>query len=474
MKPGRCIYIILLGLMTGTTGCKKYMQVALPTDKITGAAAYVNDNAASGVISSIYSKFVNSRMLEGSYGIPCAASLYTDDMIPVSGILGVPVFQQAYYTNTLNESISGQFWSQFYSQIYVANAAIENIRNNNNLFKRDQWLGEALFLRGFMYFYLTNLFGKAPLALSSDYHLNNQLVRNEQSDVYTRIVKDLKEAQALLPVEYRDGDGNITADRGRPNKYAVTALLARVYLYLNDWANAEAQANAIINSGVTFQLETPAAVFGKNSREMIWGLAPISFAVADAKDFLLDPGWAPGAHAINATLSVSLVNSFEMNDARYTDWIGKSTAGTPAKDYYYPAKYKIRTSTTPNEYLVVFRLAEQYLVRAEARAQQDKITGSNSAESDVNIVRNRAGLSPTTAVTKTAMLNAIMKERRAEFFTEMGHRFFDLKRTGAIDSLMTVAAPQKGGNWSSFMQYWPIPKTDLIANPNLTQTPGYQ
>ena len=474
MKPGHCTYLILLSMLVGATGCKKYLQVSLPSDKITGAAAYANDNAASGVISGIYSKFVNSRLLEASYGIPCATSLYTDDMMPVNGILGVPVFQQAFYSNTLNESISGGYWSQFYSQIYVANAAIENIRNNNNLFKRDQWLGEALFLRAFMYFYITNLFGRAPLALGSDYHVNNQLTRSPQSDVYNQIIKDLKEAQALLPVEYRDGDGNITTDRGRPNKYAVTALLARVYLYLNDWANAEAQANAIINSSVSFQLETPAAVFGQHSKEMIWGLAPISFAVTDAQDFLMEPGWAPAAHAINATLSIALVNSFEANDARYSNWVGKSTAGTPAMDYYYPAKYKIRASSTPNEYLVVFRLAEQYLVRAEARAQQDKITGGNSAESDVNVIRNRAGLPPTTASTKTAMLNAILKERRVEFFTEMGHRFFDLKRTNAIDSLMAVVAPQKGGNWNSFMQFWPIPKTDILANPNLTQTPGYQ
>ncbi|OQP53402.1 hypothetical protein A4H97_23420 [Niastella yeongjuensis] len=472
MKSGRFTYLVLLGVVV-CTGCKKYMQVPLPTDKITGSAAYANDNAASGVISGIYSRFVNARFFEGSYGIPCCTSLYTDDMVAVKGLVGSTDFQQAFYTNALNESISGWYWSQLYSQIYVANVAIENIRNNTNLFRRDQWLGEALFLRGFMYFYLTNLFGKAALAISSDYHLNNQLVRSPQNEVYSQILKDLKEAQTLLPVEYRDANGNITLDRGRPNKYAVTALLARVYLYTKDWANAEAQASAIINSGVTFQLEAPAAVFGQHSREMIWGLAPVNFAVSDAPDFLMEPDWVPGAHAINATLSTLLVNSFETNDVRYTNWVGKATSGTPAMDYYYPAKYKIRAGTTANEYLAVFRLAEQYLIRAEARARQDKITGGNSAESDVNVIRNRAGLSTTTASDKPAMLNAIMKERRVEFFTEMGHRFFDLKRTDAIDGLMAAVAPQKGSAWLPFMQYWPIPKTDILANPNLAQTPGY-
>ena len=474
MKTGRFKYTILIGVIIWTTGCKKYMQLPLPTDKIAGSAAYANDNAAAAVIGGIYSKLVNMRILEGSFGIPCSASLYTDEMIATNGIGNSTTFQLAYYSNALNESISGLFWSQFYSQIYVTNVAIENIRNNTNLARRDQWLGEALFLRGFMYFYITNLFGKAPMSLGSDYLVNNQLSRSPQSEIYAQILKDLKEAQALLPVNYLTKDGGVTMDRARPNKYAVTALLARVYLYTKDWTNAEAQSTAIIDNSNTFKLETPAAVFLNNSREMIWGLAPVSFTVSDALDFLMEPGWTPAEHVINATLSASLVNSFETNDIRFTNWVGKSTGGTPARDYYYPAKYKIRISSTYNEYLVVLRLGEQYLIRAEARAQQDKITGGNSATSDVNVIRNRAGLSPTTAATRSDMLNAIMKERKVELFTEMGHRFFDLKRTDAIDGLMAVVTPQKGGVWSPLMQFWPIPRTDILANPNLTQTPGYQ
>lgn len=475
MMNGRFTYTVLIvGIMIWTMGCKKYMQIPLPADNIAGSAAYANDNAASAVISGIYSKLLNTRMLEGQFGIPCSSSLYADDMIATNAPAGFSAFQQAYYANAANESISGPYWSQLYAQIYVANVAIENIRNNTNLLKRDQWLGEALFLRAFMYFYVANLFGTAPVALSSDYYVNNQLGRGPQNEVYDQVIKDLKEAQALLPTEYLNGDGLVTTDRGRPNKYAVTALLARVYLYTKDWVNAEAQASMIINSSNTFALETPANVFLKNSREMIWGLAPITYAVSDALDFLMDPGWDPAMHLIDATLSTSLVNSFEANDIRYSNWVGKTTAGTPARDYYFPTKYKTRVSSTYNEYLVVFRLAEQYLVRAEARAQQDNITGTNSAESDVNVIRSRAGLPPATAATKTGMLNAIMNERRVELFTEMGHRFFDLKRTGAIDNLMAVVAPQKGGTWSAWKQFWPIPKADILANPNLTQTPGYQ
>jgi len=120
---------------------------------------------------------------------------------------------------------------------------------------------------------------------------------------------------------------------------------------------------------------------------------------------------------------------------------------------------------------MLLRLAEQYLIRAEARAQLNDIKG---AATDLNVVRTRAGLGATAAANQTDMVGAVLQERRVELFTEPGHRFFDLKRTGTIDAVMGAAAPLKGGNWASFMQYWPIPTADILADPNLTQTPGYQ
>lgn len=112
-------------------------------------------------------------------------------------------------------------------------------------------------------------------------------------------------------------------------------------------------------------------------------------------------------------------------------------------------------------------MEEQYLIRAEARAYQVNISG---AQEDLNIIRNRAGLSDTSATTQQDLLSAILQERRLELFTEIGHRWFDLKRTGQAG---TVLAPLKPA-WQERNLLLPIPETELILNPNLQpQNPGY-
>jgi hypothetical protein len=152
---------------------------------------------------------------------------------------------------------------------------------------------------------------------------------------------------------------------------------------------------------------------------------------------------------------------------------------------YCPFKYKlnssdptITTSTlTANmkEYFMVLRLGEQYLIRAEARA---KLGNSGGAQSDLNSIRNRAGLANYSGATdQTSLVTAILNERRHELFSEWGNRWFDLKRTGNIDAVMSVVTPQKSKgttSWQSFQQLYPIPITELQLAPNITQTNGYQ
>ena len=116
---------------------------------------------------------------------------------------------------------------------------------------------------------------------------------------------------------------------------------------------------------------------------------------------------------------------------------------------------------------MVLRLAEQYLIRAEARAQQNNISGS---QSDLNLIRNRAGLVNTAANDKTALLTAIEHERQVELFTEWGHRWLDLKRTNRADA---VLGPIKAPNWQPTDMLYPIPQTQIANDPNVHQNPGY-
>jgi hypothetical protein len=324
-----------------------------------------------------------------------------------------------------------------------------------------------------MYYYLVNTYGDVAMPLTSDYTVNSLLGRTPKADVYKQIVADLKEAQGLLGTNYVDFNGNPATDRARPNKAAATALLARVYLYLGDWVNAEAQASAVI-ANATYAIEAPANVFLANSKETIWALLPtkgMGFVLKEVEAYQVTPGNTPTASGVGVILSPQLLGSFEPNDARFTNWVGVSTSGTPAINYYFANKYKTKIATAVVEALNVLRLSEQYLIRAEARAQQNNLSG---AISDINVVRTRATLPGTTAASQTDILAAVMQERRIEFFTEMGHRFFDLKRTGQLDGVMSVVSPQKGSNWASYMQYWPIPTSETLRDPNLKQTPGYQ
>lgn len=161
-----------------------------------------------------------------------------------------------------------------------------------------------------------------------------------------------------------------------------------------------------------------------------------------------------------------MVNAFEPGDQRKIHWIGSVTKGTTT--WYFPNKYKQRTTTTSSlEYSIVFRLAEQYLIRAEARAQQGDLIG---AKEDLNKIRNTAGLAGTTALSQQDILKALLQERRVELFTEYGHRFFDLKRANMLDEALS---PVKAG-WNTTDRLLPLPESELTLNPNLNpQNPGY-
>ena len=119
---------------------------------------------------------------------------------------------------------------------------------------------------------------------------------------------------------------------------------------------------------------------------------------------------------------------------------------------------------------MVIRLSEIYLIRAEARAQQQNLA---PALSDLDTIRSRAGLPPCTANGIQETLNAIYAERRVELFSEYGHRWLDLKRVKAIDQVMTVVSPHKGGSWNDNDSLYPIPFQDIQADPKLSQNPGY-
>jgi len=347
---------------------------------------------------------------------------------------------------------------------------------------RQQLLGEAKFMRAYFYFYLVNLYGDVPMPLASDYTLSVSLARTASAQVYSQIIRDLHDAQQLLSTTYTDGSAiNPSQDRVRPTSWAATAMLARAYLYSGNWTGADSASSVLINNTNLFKLSSLDTVFLRTNlngnvvnREAIWQLQPVTSSPANTFDGLLfnmpPTGPSTGTN-FGVYLSSGLVNSFDSGDNRKVHWVGNITVlGTT---YYYPHKYKVNSTTIGipvTEHLMLLRLGEQFLIRAEARAEEGNLSG---AQADLDTIRARAGLAPTSVSTQTNLLAAIRHERQVELFAELGHRWFDLKRTGTVNGAMLTAEPAKGGTWNTYEQLYPILIGDIQVDPNLKQNTGY-
>ncbi|HEY0273104.1 MAG TPA: RagB/SusD family nutrient uptake outer membrane protein [Chitinophaga sp.] len=470
-------------LLVTFSSCKKFLEIPLPVNQIAGDGAYLSDNSAGAASTGNFTTMYTSLYFNGAESIQHRTALYADDL---RNLFTTNTQHQAFYTDDLQSSNVGQ-WSSLYNQIWRINTTIEGLNASTAVLEhKNQWLGESYFLRAWMFFYLQNLYGDLPLATTSDLTTNNNLSRSPKEEVYKQIISDLLKAQSMLPENYSDGFGEATNNRVRPNKWAATALLARAYLYNGNWADAATQATAVINQAGTYHLESLDSAFLIGSHESVWELALVSVPGATIQtvyDYALynfgtpadlGPGKTPFDYRISFVASDELLQAFEPGDQRFSKWlrpvVAEADATHEAATYYLINKY--RAAVVGVENAVQMRFAELYLIRAEARAQQGN--DLDGARADINMVRARAGLAGTKAGTREALLAAILQERRVEYFTEGGHRFFDLKRTGNIDAVMSVVTPRRGGTWNSNKQLWPLPTNDLQQDLNLHQNPGYQ
>jgi len=439
--------------------CNDFVELDTAKTRIVSSKVFENDAGARAAISGIFSQMMSiSSFTSGSINsITVLGGLSSDELLNHSTSQN----QVTLFNNSLTPINNGAVtnnWNDIYLCVYEANAILEGCLKSNRLSPaiHDQVVGEAKFVRALSYFYLINLFGDVPLVTGTDYRVNKSLARTPMNEVYAQIEADLSDAQKLLLSDY----SRSLDEKVEPNKWAATALLARASLYQKKWSQAEAQSSSIIDSEL-FSLPDTNSAFLMNSDEAIWQLMPV-FPGANTNEaqYMIITG-----NPTRASLSPATLGVFEPNDARQASWTKTITTG--GKTYAYAFKYKVRLQGQPlTEYYTVFRLAEQYLIRAEARAMQNNLTG---AIADVNTVRARAELDPIDAegLDPTSVLSAIDKERRSELFAEWGHRWFDLKRSGQIDVVLGAAKP----DWQSKDALFPIPQAEIVANSNIVQNP---
>ena len=456
----RPIYCLLL--VPVFFSCQKLLSTPASQNEPPTQAVFNSDADAGSAFTGLYIQMMNNNGGLFNGDISLYAGLSSDEL----GCTNAYLLQDSFYHNDLiaSQPQCENLYTTAYYLLYVVNSALQGISASTGMSDsvKAQLQGEAEFNRALLYFYLVNLYGGVPLALSPDYTQTGFLPRSTVAQVYTQIDSDLVDAQQKLTSRYIT-TASAPNDRTRPNQAAATALLARVWLYQQQWAAAEAAATAVINDG-RYQLEPNLdQVFLSTSREAIWQLQPVydSSATADAGFFIPAYSFLPPTYV----LTPMLLASYEPGDQRLVYWTAADTLRGHV--YVYPYKYRQTAYQVANpEYEMVLRLAETYLIRAEARAEQGNLAG---ATADLNVVRNRAGLPNTTAVSQMSLLTAIQHERQIELATEWGHRWLDLKRTGNAG---TVLAGKPTG-WDPTDALYPLPAQDLLSNPSLVQNPGY-
>lgn len=446
--------------------CKSFIEVDLPSNMLTNELVFQDIATADAALLNLYGKIRGE--FPGAMNSIAGTTLYSGlsaDELDAHRSFAEGNPGQFYHNNLVpDNTMLASIWNDGFHFIYAANSILEGLElASDQMIKaedKQRVKGEALFIRAFVNLYMTQLFGDIPWVTTTDYQLNKHVSRTAVNQILLHLVEDLKVSVENLPEIYS------SAERIRPNASVAKALLARVYLYQGDWEAAEQTADDLITNSL-FRLRTGeelASVFLKDSPETIWQFAhqEANYPTNEARLF-----YATTAPPASVSLSAHLIHTFSDQDQRKQLWI--QTVFSPQTDiFYYSRKYKnIGFGSNSTEMSIQFRLAEQYLIRAESRIRQGKL---ELGLSDLNQTRERAGLAPFVSTDPEQLLDELLDERFRELFIEYPHRLFDVVRMDRTD----IFEARKQG-WSERSRLFPIPMKEMDLNPNLEpQNLGYE
>ncbi len=379
-------------------------------------------------------------------------------------------------------------WAYLYSTIGKCNTILNNIGSLDDPAltgaRREQIIGEASFIRAFMYFQLVQLWGDVPLQLTEITSISAETLdeiyplifpaRSPQAEVYAQIIADLEAAQSRVPVT--------AVHKGFVAKGAVEAALAKVHATVvpHDWAKVSQYCDAVIAG--------PYSLLA--SYDQLWSNANENSAES-IFEINYDGGTADGNWGVNIFRGLDwkkfnlpsndLAAAFDAEgDAvrkaasiTFLDVSGKwSDEHWPQTQYPFINKWRKNQEGSDQNYIFI-RLADILLLKAEALNELGDQAG---AAAIVNQIRGRVGLAPTSASSQADLRLAIEKERRLELAFE-GHRWFDLKRTGRAIEVMSKAIDHTGNPIGYLLTnerlFWPIPQAELDKNTKLVQNAGY-
>ena len=366
-------------------------------------------------------------------------------------------------------------WGSIFSTIYVCNFLLEGLPKVPGVREvtLKQVTAEAKFLRGLANFIGASTYGGIPKVTTTSIDANKVVSRGSKEEILASALADLQAALPDLP------DGNPTQGPSIFAAYATKntarAALARFYLYQKNWALAEQFATAVIDTKNYELVDYNLVVTQDFTKESIF---EVGYTLSDdpgTSSFGLNNILVGRREMIPSNQLIALLTNREAGERQLT--IAFDSKNQRGNDNGWTVQ-KYGTADQNNNNIVIFRLGEMYLIRAEARAQQARISGANGALADVNVLRTRAGKNITiatqkpplaAAATQAEALSIIERERVYELAFE-GHRWYDLVRTGRAQAVMSAFSP----NWNAKYEIWPLPQSEFQRNPALgTQNPGY-
>ncbi len=458
----------------GMTACTNLLEQK-PETEISDAGAITNVKGAEAAIAGMYNALQGSTGQGNNTGRGYTGrfQMIADVSSDIAQSIGTWDFYRemdTYSVNVDNQEIR-EYWFGAYRAVNQANniiAAVPGLGDAPQEVK-NRMLGEAYFVRALVFFDLARTFGGipgvygelgVPLPLEPSRGVS-QPTRASLQDTWTRIEADLNQARTLLQ--------GVRVDRTRANIGAVNALLARMYLYIRNYARAAELASTVLADSTYFRLTpTVAEIYAnKNTTESIFEL---QFNAANQSDARL--WYAPGAIGGRGDLAAHTEFYMSIPDADARKALFGFDMVTRV---WYPTKY-IKGGNIDNQHII--RVAEMLLTRAEAIVRGNLPAGQAQALADLNRVRTRARLPAYDATRDGSLETAIERERAVELMFE-GHRWFDLVRTGrALTVLASVPRSNAPGSparlTAAGRQVMPIPNVDIINNPNLVQNSAYR
>ncbi len=441
----------LLIIISALSSCKKFLNVQ-PLDAISDEQTIIDKASAQTAIRGVYRSLASDSYYGNSFQ---SIGYLGGDNVQWTGSQSIVQQFIEHKIKADNATVAG-IWSAIYTTINRANHVIAKVPNvvdaGFSQSDRNQIIGEAYFIRALAYFDLARTWGGVQIVLTPTLSSTDKtgIKRSTQAQTYAQALSDLTAAEGLLPLP-------TTQNPVRANKETVWALRARYHLYQREWTLAASYAKKVLDNTTFYQLLKPFSSF----------FTPASAVATKESVFELSYSatytnghrgqWQPPANGGTRQIApndafVTLVNNPQIGGNRNV-LVAKTSAGLWYGNLYY------RSPATDPAYVI--RIAELYLIRAEALAQDSDLPG---ALANLNAVRDRAGLATLSSTSHSDILLAIENERRIEFALEP-HRWFDLVRTGRAAAVLGITDANK--------YFLPIPANEISADPSLDQNSGY-